>query len=58
MLGPASLTPLGAIIMEEILPETDLPEGTFSILPCKREGAALFSEDEHLKLLNFTGYPP
>ncbi len=57
ILKPASLTPLGAIIIGEILAETDLPEGAFSILPCKRTGAALFTEDERLKFLSFTGSP-
>jgi len=57
VLKPASLTPLGAIIMGEVLAETDLPEGTFSILPCRRDGAALFTEDDRLKLLSFTGSP-
>ena len=57
VLKPASLTPIGALIIGETLAETDLPEGTFSILPCKRDGAALFTEDERLKLLSFTGSP-
>ena len=39
----------------EILAETDLPEGAFSILPCSRDGADLFTTDERLKLLSFTG---
>ncbi len=57
VLKPASLTPLGAIIIGEVLAETDLPEGAFSILPCRRDGAALFTEDDRLKLLSFTGSP-
>src|SRR5690606_13786586 len=57
VLKPASLTPLGAIIIGEVLAETDLPEGSFSILPCRRDGAALFTEDDRLKLLSFTGSP-
>lgn len=57
VLKPASLTPLGALIIGETLAETDLPEGAFSILPCRREGARLFTEDERLKLLSFTGSP-
>ncbi|OYY91987.1 MAG: aldehyde dehydrogenase [Sphingomonas sp. 28-66-16] len=57
VMKPASRTPLGAIIMGEILAETDLPEGAFSILPAHREGADLFTEDERLKLLSFTGSP-
>lgn len=57
VLKPASLTPIGALIIGETLAECDLPEGAFSILPCKREGARLFTEDDRLKLLNFTGSP-
>ncbi len=57
VLKPASLTPVGAILIGEVLAETDLPEGAFSILPCRREGAELFTVDERLKLLSFTGSP-
>jgi acyl-CoA reductase-like NAD-dependent aldehyde dehydrogenase len=41
----------------EVLAETNLPEGAFSILPCKRDGARLFTEDPRFKLLSFTGSP-
>jgi len=57
VLKPASLTPLGALVMGEVLAETNLPEGAFSILPCRRDGADLFTVDERLKLLSFTGSP-
>lgn len=57
VLKPASLTPIGALIIGEVLAETDLPRGAFSILPCHREGAELFTTDERLKLLSFTGSP-
>src|SRR5690606_23498050 len=57
VLKPASLTPLGALIIGEALAETDLPKGAFSILPCSRSGADLFTTDERLKLLSFTGSP-
>lgn len=57
VMKPASRTPLGAIIMGEVLAETDLPRGAFSILPAHRDGADLFTEDERLKLLSFTGSP-
>ena len=57
VMKPASRTPLGAIIMGEVLAETDLPKGAFSILPAHREGADLFTTDERLKLLSFTGSP-
>ncbi len=57
VLKPASLTPIGALVIGEVLAETDLPAGAFSVLPCKRDGARLFTEDERLKLLSFTGSP-
>jgi acyl-CoA reductase-like NAD-dependent aldehyde dehydrogenase len=57
VMKPASRTPLGAIIMGEVLAETDLPKGAFSILPAHRDGADLFTTDERLKLLSFTGSP-
>ena len=57
VLKPASLTPIGALIIGEVLAETDLPAGAFSILPARRDGADLFTEDDRLKLLSFTGSP-
>lgn len=57
VLKPASRTPIGAILIGEILAETDLPPGAFSILPCHRKGADLFTTDQRLKLLSFTGSP-
>ncbi len=55
VLKPASLTPVGALIIGEVLSQTDLPKGAFSILPVGREGADLFTTDDRLKLLSFTG---
>lgn len=55
VMKPASLTPVGALIIGEVLTETALPEGAFSVLPCPRDAAAAFTEDERLKLLSFTG---
>ncbi len=57
VMKPASRTPLGAIIIGEVLAETDLPPGAFSILPAHRDGADLFTTDDRLKLLSFTGSP-
>lgn len=57
VLKPASLTPVSALILGEILSETDLPEGAFSILPTRREAAHALVEDDRLKLLSFTGSP-
>src|SRR3546814_11131916 len=56
VMKPASLTPLGALIMGEVLAECDvLPEGAFAILPARRDGAHMFTEAERLQLLSFTG---
>lgn len=57
VLKPASRTPLGALIIGEILAECDLPPGAFSILPCSRADAGPFTTDPRLKLLSFTGSP-
>jgi acyl-CoA reductase-like NAD-dependent aldehyde dehydrogenase len=57
VLKPASRTPVGALLIGEVLAETDLPRGAFSILPCHRDGAELFTTDPRLKLLSFTGSP-
>lgn len=57
VLKPASRTPLGALMIGEVLLRSGLPRGAFSILPCRRGSAAAFTEDERLKLLSFTGSP-
>ena len=55
VLKPASRTPVGALIIGEILSAASLPPGAFSILPCPRQGADQLVTDERLKLLSFTG---
>ena len=57
VLKPASRTPVGALLIAEVLAETDLRPGAFSILPCHRDAADLFTTDARLKLLSFTGSP-
>jgi len=57
VLKPASMTPIGALVIGEILAEIDLPKGAFSILPCRRDSADMLTEDDRLKLLSFTGSP-
>jgi acyl-CoA reductase-like NAD-dependent aldehyde dehydrogenase len=57
VLKPASLTPIGALTIGEVLAECELPEGAFSILPCRRDGARQFTQDPRLRLLSFTGSP-
>ncbi|HVI26475.1 MAG TPA: aldehyde dehydrogenase family protein [Xanthomonadaceae bacterium] len=55
VLKPSERTPVGALIIGEVLAETDLPAGAFSILPCRTGDAAPLVEDERLALLSFTG---
>jgi acyl-CoA reductase-like NAD-dependent aldehyde dehydrogenase len=57
ILKPASKTPVSALVIGEILSQTGLPRGSFSILPCGRGGADLFSTDPRIKFLSFTGSP-
>jgi len=55
VLKPSEKTPLGALIIGEVLAETDLPIGAFSILTASVANAAALIEDERIKLLSFTG---
>lgn len=55
VLKPAERTPLGSLIIGEVLAETNLPDGAFSVLPCEVEDAGPFSTDDRIKLLSFTG---
>ncbi len=57
VLKPASFTPVSALLIGEVLAETGLPAGAFSVLPCARTAAEPFTIDERLKLLSFTGSP-
>lgn len=57
VLKPASRTPVGALLIGEVLAETDLPSGAFSILPCGRQDAEQLTSDDRMKLLSFTGSP-
>jgi acyl-CoA reductase-like NAD-dependent aldehyde dehydrogenase len=45
------------MLLGEILAETSLPKGAFSILPCPRDSAKAFTEDDRFKVLSFTGSP-
>jgi acyl-CoA reductase-like NAD-dependent aldehyde dehydrogenase len=55
VLKPAEKTPIGALIIGQVLAETDLPHGAFSILPIDGKHASPLVEDERFKLLSFTG---
>src|SRR5690606_15690549 len=39
VLKPALKTPVGALIIGEVLAETDLPKGAFSVVTCSNEDA-------------------
>ncbi len=55
VLKPASATPVGAVMLGEILAETDWPRAAFSIIPCSNESAEPLITDERIKKLSFTG---
>ncbi|TCO40876.1 aldehyde dehydrogenase family protein [Dokdonella fugitiva] len=55
VLKPSEKTPVGALIIGEVLATTDLPKGAFSVLPCRIDDADPFVTDDRLKLLSFTG---
>ena len=55
VLKPAEKTPIGALIIGEVLAETDLPSGAFSVLPATPDEAGALVTDDRLKLLSFTG---
>lgn len=57
ILKPAQTTPIGALMIGEVLAETELPKGAFSILPCSNDDAAALVDDERIALLSFTGGP-
>jgi acyl-CoA reductase-like NAD-dependent aldehyde dehydrogenase len=55
VLKPSEKTPIGALIIGEVLAETDLPKGAFSILTLDGAHANPLVEDPRFKLLSFTG---
>ena len=55
VLKPSERTPVGALLIAEVLAETNLPNGAFSILPCSTDDASALVEDDRLALLSFTG---
>ncbi len=57
VLKPASATPVSALMLGEILAETDWPAGACNILPCSADTAAVLVTDVRIKLLSFTGSP-
>jgi acyl-CoA reductase-like NAD-dependent aldehyde dehydrogenase len=55
VLKPSERTPIGALILGDVLSTTDLPEGAFSILPASLDDVAPFVSDPRIRLVSFTG---
>jgi len=58
VLKPSERTPITSSLLGEILASTKIPKSAFSILPANLEDAHLFSEDDQIKLVSFTGSVP
>ncbi|WP_020662347.1 aldehyde dehydrogenase family protein [Amycolatopsis benzoatilytica] len=58
VLKPAPATPLTALLLGEILAETGLPAGSWSILPLGNEATAELVKDPRLPVVSFTGSVP
>ncbi|MDI5976510.1 aldehyde dehydrogenase family protein [Amycolatopsis magusensis] len=58
VLKPAPATPLTALLLGELLAETALPAGSWSILPASNEVAARLVADPRLPVVSFTGSVP
>lgn len=58
IVKPAPATPLSALLLGEILAETALPAGMFSVLPLPNERAAELVGDPRLPVVSFTGSGP
>ncbi|WP_017974553.1 aldehyde dehydrogenase family protein [Actinopolyspora halophila] len=58
VLKPAPRTPLTALLLGEVLAETELPSGAWSVLPTTDEKAAELVGDRRLPVVSFTGSGP
>ncbi|MDX3105289.1 aldehyde dehydrogenase family protein, partial [Nonomuraea angiospora] len=58
IVKPAPATPLSSLVLGEILAETDLPAGMFSVLPIENERASALVQDPRLPVVSFTGSAP
>ncbi|MFF4653727.1 aldehyde dehydrogenase family protein [Streptomyces sp. NPDC001380] len=58
ILKPAPATPLSALVLGEILAETDLPAGSWSVLPVPNDRMPALVQDERLPVISFTGSGP
>jgi aldehyde dehydrogenase (NAD+) len=58
VVKPAPATPLSALVLGELLAETALPAGSWSVLPVPNEVAAQLVGDPRLPVVSFTGSVP
>ncbi|MGH6657188.1 MAG: aldehyde dehydrogenase family protein [Actinocrinis sp.] len=58
ILKPAPATPLSALVLGELLAETDLPEGSWSVLPVPNDRMSDLTADPRLPVVSFTGSGP
>jgi acyl-CoA reductase-like NAD-dependent aldehyde dehydrogenase len=55
ILKPASATPISALLLGEMLAETELPAGAWSIVPMDSRDVAALVEGDRVRKLSFTG---
>ncbi|MFJ7130796.1 MULTISPECIES: aldehyde dehydrogenase family protein [unclassified Streptomyces] len=55
ILKPAPSTPISSLVLGEILAETDLPAGSWSILTVPNDRMPALVQDERLPVISFTG---
>ncbi|HEY2948161.1 MAG TPA: aldehyde dehydrogenase family protein [Micromonosporaceae bacterium] len=58
VVKPAPATPLSALLLGELLLETELPVGAFSVVPLPNDRAAALVADPRLPVVSFTGSGP
>jgi acyl-CoA reductase-like NAD-dependent aldehyde dehydrogenase len=58
ILKPAPATPLSGLLIGELLAETDLPAGSWSVLPVPNDRMPALVQDERLPIISFTGSAP
>jgi len=55
ILKPASATPIATLLLAEILSQSGLPKGSFSVLPATREAAGVMIGHKDIQFVSFTG---
>ncbi|MFH9687396.1 aldehyde dehydrogenase family protein [Streptomyces sp. NPDC017413] len=58
ILKPAPATPISSLLLGELLAETDLPTGSWSVLTVPNDKMPALVQDERLPVISFTGSGP